>query len=484
MFFQVENKSLTNQITMNRADFVRQKYQLDRQTFIEQKIDGKALGAGPVMSEECFQKFVESDPSGNGKYLDWMLYMAGGGHDAAVKAQILWDGESATDEHSLLNILHKEYVEERTAGYEDSLTRKKVPAVVREVAEADWTKKQAEIKAEFYLGDQDLACEDGFGFYRNWPGKDNHYANIVAYVRNWDASIAKFRAQNASIAARMAKAVKLGAPDPDSADEPEERDPSATVIELDIYKGWKLESLLQPAAVYNNLAKLTAVLNGRVRDTALADTRHEIVFENEHVTAVCPYTIGASVKFGHYRWCTSSKSDFDRAMQNQGAITGGNWATFASKGPLVYIRFKQPMPPYYSMLAAHHTSEGRKGRLKGEKIDWYDLRNERNQLSPEIILRAIENGHIQESATMEAVADGREEAPINQVNQASDGAALRTPGWKPGQTTPWNSADDSRAIASSFRQLLDTMSKWAAHFDMNKIETTPKIPDVSQLPVS
>lgn len=475
---------------MNRVDFVRQKYQLDRQTFIEQKVDGKALGAGPVMSEECFQKFVEGDPSGNGKYLDWMLYMAGGGHDAAIKAQILWDGESATDEHSLRNILHKEYVDECASGYEDSLTGKKVPAVAREVAEANWVKNEAEIKQEFHSGDQDLACEDGFGFYRNWPGKDNHYTNIVAYVRNWDASIAKFRAQNAAISARMAKTGRLGAPaqrDPDEEDgEAPEQDPTSTVIELDIYKGWKPESLLQPDAIYNNMSKLTAVLNGRVRDTVLADTRHEVVFENEHVVAVCPLTIGASVKFGHYKWCTANKSDFDRAMQNQAATAGGNWANFSSKGPLVYIRFKQPMPPYYSQLAAHFVSaDGQAVSLKrglNGKVDWYDLRNERNQLSPDSILREIEKAHTYGSHAALAMDEVRPvDAPPTAV---SDGAALSIPGWKKGQTTPWSTEEEGRAIAASFRKLLDGMDKWVRQFNFNKIESTPKIPDVSQLPVT
>lgn len=466
---------------MNRAEFVRKKYRLDALTYIEQKVDGKALGLGPVMAPDCFQKFVDGDPSGNGKYLDWMLYMAAGGHDNAMKVQILWDGEGPEDEHALRNISRGEYIDDAMTGYLDKLSNKRVAPVSREAAEAAWPAVMEEIKREFQLGDQDFACEDGFGYFRHWPGRDNHYANVVAYVRNWDAAVPKFRAQNAAIAERMAKIAVGTVVDAPKAAYPGPTDNvlENTVVELDLYKGWKPDSLLQPDAAYNTLAKLTTVLNGRTRDAVLADTRHVVVCDNEHLTAVCPLTIGASVKYGHHRWCTANKSDFDRTMATGGNTTG-NWGQFSSKGPLVYVQFKQAMPFYIYRLAVHITPENgdmTKLRTQGTRghTEWYDLRNARNTVTPESILSAIRSGH-------EPCAVLRPEKDAANEQDDMDAGVLKYLGWARGQQSAWSTEAQSEAVAASFTQFLGAMDKWVRKFDHSLVESVTKIPDITQLP--
>lgn len=70
---------------------IKQKYRLDAKVDIGKAgPDGKPLGVGPLMSDEVFNKLASIDPTRDKRYLDWMLYQAGGTADALKTARYNW----------------------------------------------------------------------------------------------------------------------------------------------------------------------------------------------------------------------------------------------------------------------------------------------------------------------------------------------------------------------------------------------------------
>jgi hypothetical protein len=52
------------------------------------------LGLGPVLDPQVFNKFAELDKTKNKRYLDWMLFQAGGGQEAFNNSRELWGDTS------------------------------------------------------------------------------------------------------------------------------------------------------------------------------------------------------------------------------------------------------------------------------------------------------------------------------------------------------------------------------------------------------
>lgn len=70
---------------------LKQKYRLDAEVNLYAKgTNGLPLGRGPLMDEVVFNKFAELDATRSKKYLDWMLFQAGGGQEAFKHSRELW----------------------------------------------------------------------------------------------------------------------------------------------------------------------------------------------------------------------------------------------------------------------------------------------------------------------------------------------------------------------------------------------------------
>jgi hypothetical protein len=71
------------------------KYRLDaRVRVLTLGVDGQPLGYGPMMDREAFNKFADLDHSPDKRYLDWMLFQAGGGKSAIDKSRFHWGVDS------------------------------------------------------------------------------------------------------------------------------------------------------------------------------------------------------------------------------------------------------------------------------------------------------------------------------------------------------------------------------------------------------
>lgn len=450
---------------LNRVDQVRKKYRLSETANVEFEQDGKPLGPGPVMAEETLQKFIDADPSGNNKYLEWMIFQAGGGQDAMEKSLALWDGEGPSDKNSLCSQCREDFIDECIKGFvEENGT--KHPPVSRQQAEKQWEVWKERGRFEFVMGDQDVCFEDGFGFYRAWPGKNGIYQKVANAVQIWDQGIPKFRATNERMdryETLLKKASSAWSVEEAKFVADYKENPVAARIELDIYKGWQPSEMGQPKAAYKNLEDLLAAVSDLRRAQVLRDARHEIVYEDEIVKAVAPLTIGASVKFGSVKWCTSTRTEFDRVFDPRQQGTN-NWKNYTSKGVLVFLNFKCPMPEWTSKIALYVELEKLKTlRDPWSAVNFIDVKNESGGVKLEQIYDKIRDEH---------------QARYSHDGDTPDESALRWNNRTPG-TRAWNNREFGVNVMVSIQKALNAMAQWGRTFDHSKIAVDP-IADLAQ----
>lgn len=445
----------------NRVDSVIKKYRLAELTFVEAEVNGKKLGYGKIMSDACFETFCALDPSGDHKYLDWMLYMAGGGQSVMDKSLRLWKGEVPEDPNSLRNLCHKDFITEQVGGYADESGLYHAP-VEQDAAEEAWKKNEARFFFEFIMGDQDIASEDGFGFYREWPGQDRRYERIASVIRLWHDAQPKLLAQNRA-ALRAAKLRASAASTRHSASSTwtdEDRafmikfDESPTeLVELDLYAKWSPKEYSQNSATYNTLQAVLDRLSDIRRAQLLKDDRYDLIYEDEIVRAICPLTVGASIKHGSSKWCVSNRSEFDRSLENgYGAGPGHTWRSYTQKGPLVFLLFKVPMPAWTSRLAIHMSGSDLK--YLAERIytlNWFDVKNEPGtSYQHSHIVQRIRNEHLASYSSL-------------QCNDKALALAGRESG------AAWTRAGDANPVLRSLEQAVFRVIAWGMQFDHRKV---------------
>lgn len=442
---------------MSRIEFVKHKYRLDQTVVIKMHENGQAVGKGPLMDPATFQKFVDLDPSGNGKYLDFILYQAGGGQAVMEKVLTLWQGDSDSDPASLQAVAKEDYIECHVKGFTDALGVVHKPVSQKEAEEA-WERDRLVILHETVMGDQDCCNEDGFGFFRHWPGRNGHYEKVIAAVTMWHNSREKLKAQNEKVERYLAIKAKA------EADRSEEEakffkkmEESATpkeLVELDIYRGWTPTLYSQHNAAYKDLDDVYRAIADLKRQEVKADLRHDVVYEDDTLVAIAPLTIGASMKYGNLKWCVSNRTEFERSFEQADGSSRSHWRQYSSQGPLVYVRFKKPMPEYLSEIALHVMRGSMKkiSAKSGEGIKIYDLQNDNNGAGAlKDIRERIKNEHAN--------------SPDNL--RADDAGNCRWGGRTPGRA--WNSPSEAEERLASMDKLMKAVAKWAAEFDLKRL---------------
>jgi hypothetical protein len=95
-----------------KIEALKQKYRLDDEVNLSVRgKDGLPLGKGPLLDPQVIEKFSELDTTKDKRYLDWMLFQAGGGAEAFRRSLSAW-GEG-TPETSPDEIISR-YNSERT----------------------------------------------------------------------------------------------------------------------------------------------------------------------------------------------------------------------------------------------------------------------------------------------------------------------------------------------------------------------------------
>lgn len=74
-----------------KLDELKKKYRLDTQLYLRTRgPEGTPLGRGPLLDPQVFNKFAELDKTKGKRYLDWMLFQAGGGQEAFNNSRDQW----------------------------------------------------------------------------------------------------------------------------------------------------------------------------------------------------------------------------------------------------------------------------------------------------------------------------------------------------------------------------------------------------------
>ena len=449
----------------NRVDFVVKKYRLDELSFVDQLIDGVKLGHGKIMSDTCLAHFIAADPSGDNKYLDWMLFMAGGGQEAMEKSLLLWHGETPSDENSLRNMTHRDFIAEQVQGYTDDAGVRHEPISTAQ-AESNWREMEPRFLFEFVMGDQDIAAEEGYGFYREWPGNDRCYEKIVNVVKLWHDAQPKLLLKNQSVvrAARLRSTPYTFWTDEDKAFLTRfSDDPVKEPIELDIYAKWKPKEYSQKEAVYCTLDAVLMQLSDIRRAQILKDDRHEVIYEDDVVRAIAPLTVGASLKYGSSKWCVSNRSEFDRSVENNAYVGGCNWKNYVSRGPLVYFLFKVPMPLWCSKLAVHILTSDL-AKLETAlfiSIAWFDVENAPNtSYHWNDIARRIAVEHMQLLPFLTTWTAAS-------VSLTEDEKVLALAGRAPGRA--WDDLRRGAEVTRAVQSAIAAVSAWGRTFDVQKL---------------
>lgn len=434
---------------LSRRAHAVKKYRLDAIVDIAAEDNGQRLGRGPLMAEETLQKFIDGDPSGNLKYLDWMLFMAGGGEARMRRSIDLWNGSGPADTAALRSQCRADFVQSRMDGEDDdgNPIRKHTKAE----AERAWGEREASAMHEFVMGDQDIAKEEGYGFYRHWPGPGNLYAKIVDAVQLWHRMQGKLAAQNKKLESL-----------PKGLNRPE-------AVLLDLYAGWKPSAYSQLEAKYSNLQDLSRVLASVRKFQVLRDIQFDLVYEDELVRVLCPLTVGASVAYGLNKWCVSNMSEFDRAFSG-GSEAHINWQTYCAKGPLLFFNWKCPMPVFMHKLAVHLDAPCHRAAYLAVAVPWFDCENKQGGTSFAELAQRINT---------EAVSAGQAPIRIKRL-PAADGDAIpalaiaeSTQYEKWGGRSPglaWASPEEGKRVLASLKQANTAIRKWALGFDTNRIK--------------
>lgn len=479
---------------LSRVEFAVKKYRLAENTFIEMEVNQRQLGEGRVMSEDCLKRFIAQDPSGNNKYLDWMLFQAGGGQETMARSLGLWHGDGPADERALLNQCRQEWVEEQVKGGPDEGGTHR-PPIKKDEAEKAWTRDGWDVRSmrEFIMGDQDVAYEDGFGFYRDWPGKDNIYSRLISIITFWHQGLPRLKAQNEKAARYKSlearPTVSISAEDANFMAKCRAENFKPMFVELDIYKGWQPSEYSQPKAHYKDLKDILSAISSLRKQQVLNDIRHIKVYEDDIVVAVCPLTVGASIRFGSMKWCTANKTEFDRNFDGRHPIAH-SWKTYASQGPLIYARFKVPMPEYMSMLALHIDA----GSLMRLTPPWesgfrsfVDLKNANGGVTYASIMQRIRNEHLLRYDPSDSILARRRPSGVGVLAAPPEGEpgederTLRWGGRDPGHA--WTTRDAGERVAESFDRLLNGVKLWAKTFTMSSTVLEPEADALPEAPL-
>jgi len=267
-----------------RADKIIEKFGLRQVRTIHGNL-------GQKMEESCIRKFVEGDPSGTAKYLEWMLYQAGGGKSKLDRSVKQWN-EGEHGEPSLKEQLRNLFVTSRMGHWTDDDGNQMMP-VPKHLAEAEWDREEKRMMDYHVYGDEEYVEQGCFGFYRCWPGANECYALIVDAVRRFHKHSAALRAKGHSTDLSMVN--------------------------------------------YPDLADLQVVLKDVTAAELKADVDYDVVYSDEWIQVFCPYNIGASLKLGHDKWCTANESMFLQALSGDGK---NRWKEYASISALYYCHFK------------------------------------------------------------------------------------------------------------------------------------------------
>lgn len=261
------------------------------------------LGSGPLMSPDVVDRLIAADTTPDQRWLDWIFFQAAGGQAA----------KDSTED--AMNQIRDRFISERTNGWTHP-TRGYQPPMSRAEAQARWDKKEPEFREVLAVGDQDSVERlRAFGYFRNWPGNANIYANVVDAVQRY----LKFYPKLLQMNEEMARSGGTQLPtDPDGI---------AT---------W--------TAMVEIARKVERYFASR---KARKDIRVETIYDDDVITAIAPLTYAAAVKYGYGQWPWASEKGFEEVLSGEAGAWRDAWKQPTAAGKvIVYLSFKVPVPAW------------------------------------------------------------------------------------------------------------------------------------------
>ena len=275
---------------------------------------GRPLGEGPLLNPDAIDKLLSADTTPDKKWLDWIFFQAGGGE------------KSQQMREAALQQIKDRFIDERVNGFQHPDTHEYVPQVSRQDAETRWADAEAKFKDILKVCDQDSVTKlNTFGFFRQWPGNNRIYENVVAALTRYLKFYKKVLQMNKEVAREG------GAP---SATEPEE------------IKTWE-----EMNKISNRVERYFAskIARDDIRLSGHPTRKDNLIYDDDYVTVLVPLTWAAAVRYGYPGWAWANRETFDDVLSNDGNDFRNEWKKSTSRGGVyVYITFNSPVPIWVS----------------------------------------------------------------------------------------------------------------------------------------
>jgi hypothetical protein len=371
----------------------------------------------PYINPDVLDRLVKADPTPDKRWLEWIMFNAGGGKQAHAKS--VSDAAGAKSK----------FINTRVAGY--TLNGVTYAPMLREKAEELWKKNEATIINLIMHGDQPLIdrCHT-FGYYRTWPGKDNRYAHVVDAMQQFMAVYPQLKKLNAELKAQGKTTL---------ADSPR-----------------RIENPTEMLNVVDEVKRHIAAKKART------DVREETVYDDDNLSVIVPLTYAAALKYGYSGWNVANPETFERVLTVKGAA--GNWQdpwntiTSSQQVPF-FIHFKAPVPGWTS---------SKRGEYK--QYDFTDLVlplsvNDAEKVEPKSWSVIDQENRV--DTTLWDVTSAITSAGAKAQPEDASPLDISMNAW--GQTN--QSPEEAQSVVDSLNKAVKEIQRWIKEFDHQKIVT-------------
>jgi hypothetical protein len=369
----------------------------------------------PVLSADVIDKLVASDPTPDKRWLDWIFYQAGGGDTAKNMAK------------QALDSIKQRFIDERVNGWTQPVTGQYQNPVPRAEAVARWERAEPKFRDVLLVSDEDTVKKlRTFGFYREWPGNANVYANVVDAMNAYMKVFKLLEKMNTEL-------VREG--------------------------GEQLPTTPDGIPTFSRMKEIAQkVERYYASKKARSDIREQTIYDDDVITALAPLTYAAAVKYGYDQWPWASRKGFEAVL----AGDPGNWRTRdewkanTSRGTaIVYLTFHTPVPAWIvrrdgawdvkdlTDLALHLEPSDAK-----ENPDTWQVYDQENQNTR--TLAQIKQMILSEPTRTDAEED---EVPIKR------GANV------------YKTTEEAQHVVNSLDRAVNAVQKWLAKFDMKAVKS-------------
>ena len=393
-----------------------------------------ALGEGPLLAPDAVNRLIAADTTPDQRWLDWIFHQAAGGDEAMVKAEESFDR------------VQKKFTDKWLSGFTHDETGTYYPPVSKKEADARWARKRDAYRYAFIPGTQDQVDKFFvYGFFRNWPGQNNRYENVVAALTHFLRRYPDLMRMNAELKASGAEPLPT---------EPKE------------FKKW--EDLKEvPKKVERYFAAKTARKDVRTlgpEESPMAGVELP-VYEDDNVTAIIPLTHAAAVRYGYEGWPWAGKEHFEKALTDDPAVFSykNQWRDMtrgANFKGVVYINFKAPVPAWVS----------RKGG-NWSRFDYTDLAIPLDDadLKEEIGNWTVNDQENRTTSTVDGVISAILSEPTRQDPAEGEEAELSL---RPRGKNVYSTEEEAQKVATSLTRALEAVKRRLLKGDF-KVKSDP-----------